>query len=118
MIRRPPRSTLFPYTTLFRSPLCCGGDSTGAPGSWQASPRLLVGWCHLAEEAARLIRGRAVLRQLLRDTPCVPAEQLGHSRGDRRGDAGGLAARLVEQMQPPDEHIHPPHRHLALTSVP
>src|SRR2546426_8421587 len=22
MIRRPPRSTLFPYTTLFRSPLC------------------------------------------------------------------------------------------------
>src|SRR5688572_31062921 len=27
MIRRPPRSTLFPYTTLFRSPV---GDSTGA----------------------------------------------------------------------------------------
>src|SRR5256885_2846341 len=26
MIRRPPRSTLFPYTTLFRSPL------TGHPG--------------------------------------------------------------------------------------
>src|SRR2546426_3955874 len=25
MIRRPPRSTLFPYTTLFRS-LCCGAD--------------------------------------------------------------------------------------------
>src|SRR5256885_11057187 len=23
MIRRPPRSTLFPYTTLFRSLLCC-----------------------------------------------------------------------------------------------
>src|SRR2546430_12475777 len=27
MIRRPPRSTLFPYTTLFRSP-----ESTGAGG--------------------------------------------------------------------------------------
>src|SRR2546430_12087176 len=28
MIRRPPRSTLFPYTTLFRSPLgwCSGPD--------------------------------------------------------------------------------------------
>src|SRR2546427_2181600 len=25
MIRRPPRSTLFPYTTLFRSPLVLGG---------------------------------------------------------------------------------------------
>src|SRR2546422_6914069 len=26
MIRRPPRSTLFPYTTLFRSALDGGGD--------------------------------------------------------------------------------------------
>src|SRR5205814_6596569 len=24
VLRRPPRSTLFPYTTLFRSPLFCG----------------------------------------------------------------------------------------------
>src|SRR5437762_8210977 len=27
MIRRPPRSTLFPYTTLFRS---CGGEEEGS----------------------------------------------------------------------------------------
>src|SRR5260370_19646155 len=33
MIRRPPRSTLFPYTTLFRSP---GGSGVKVPG---ASPR-------------------------------------------------------------------------------
>src|SRR3989440_1219916 len=26
MIRRPPRSTLFPYTTLFRSALAAGGE--------------------------------------------------------------------------------------------
>src|SRR3712207_8055312 len=26
MIRRPPRSTLFPYTTLFRSQSCAGGQ--------------------------------------------------------------------------------------------
>src|SRR3712207_7925909 len=26
MIRRPPRSTLFPYTTLFRSDLDCGRE--------------------------------------------------------------------------------------------
>src|SRR5690348_18042367 len=25
MLRRPPRSTLFPYTTLFRSPTCWAG---------------------------------------------------------------------------------------------
>src|SRR2546422_3993978 len=30
MIRRPPRSTLFPYTTLFRSPH--GGPHLGRPG--------------------------------------------------------------------------------------
>src|SRR5258705_6104435 len=30
MIRRPPRSTLFPYTTLFRSPIHC---------SWGLRPR-------------------------------------------------------------------------------
>src|ERR1017187_5991714 len=28
MIRRPPRSTLFPYTTLFRSLFYCQGDLT------------------------------------------------------------------------------------------
>src|SRR5947199_1130536 len=33
MLRRPPRSTLFPYTTLFRSWLCAGGESPfGAKG--------------------------------------------------------------------------------------
>src|SRR5690349_22954914 len=39
-MRRPPRSTLFPYTTLFRSPRRCGGhpghgdpaDLRGPPG--------------------------------------------------------------------------------------
>src|SRR2546430_3073913 len=41
MIRRPPRSTLFPYTTLFRSRANCGKASTfvrqqqTAPWSWK-----------------------------------------------------------------------------------
>src|SRR2546429_8947946 len=30
MIRRPPRSTLFPYTTLFRSKQICSGKTDGA----------------------------------------------------------------------------------------
>src|SRR2546429_5663891 len=36
MIRRPPRSTLFPYTTLFRS-LPCKPCSTPSPG-WPCPP--------------------------------------------------------------------------------
>src|SRR3712207_7036844 len=33
MIRRPPRSTLFPYTTLFRSRYMASGSSSLAPSS-------------------------------------------------------------------------------------
>src|SRR5256885_13089389 len=54
MIRRPPRSTLFPYTTLFRSrarndrpvgvtrrcDACCGYDQGGHDGGKSEEPRL------------------------------------------------------------------------------
>src|SRR3712207_6998858 len=33
MIRRPPRSTLFPYTTLFRSPLHSAAVARGQPSA-------------------------------------------------------------------------------------
>src|SRR2546426_4228280 len=38
MIRRPPRSTLFPYTTLFRSAVFGGGGakSIAHVGAWKA----------------------------------------------------------------------------------
>src|SRR5260370_37505722 len=45
MIRRPPRSTLFPYTTLFRSPSPQVADPlvdeprSGFPGRWLTAPR-------------------------------------------------------------------------------
>src|SRR3712207_8692075 len=39
MIRRPPRSTLFPYTTLFRSDCSHHNDSTGAL-SYAAQPTI------------------------------------------------------------------------------
>src|SRR2546422_2424366 len=57
MIRRPPRSTLFPYTTLFRSrcvPLQCSRDGSRGPG---ASPR-----DQRAARGGELCAGRAVLR--------------------------------------------------------
>src|SRR2546430_13522964 len=37
MIRRPPRSTLFPYTTLFRSARR-GGQSAGGHSAWRGGP--------------------------------------------------------------------------------
>src|SRR3712207_7251415 len=40
MIRRPPRSTLFPYTTLFRSPVrpLVGGDDVRGEGAGGVEP--------------------------------------------------------------------------------
>src|SRR5260370_30271895 len=44
MIRRPPRSTLFPYTTLFRSPLLVIGNRVHADPDDLAVPLLEVGF--------------------------------------------------------------------------
>src|SRR2546425_6780693 len=38
MIRRPPRSTLFPYTTLFRSPPLRKTPRAVSPNRWSACP--------------------------------------------------------------------------------
>src|SRR5437660_3222333 len=46
MIRRPPRSTLFPYTTLFRSQRAHPGDGT--------HPRSSPGWSRLDRKSTRL----------------------------------------------------------------
>src|SRR6266404_9897546 len=44
MIRRPPRSTLFPYTTLFRSrsPRCPPASGCALRGPWLSSVRTLT----------------------------------------------------------------------------
>src|SRR5437762_6902420 len=42
MIRRPPRSTLFPYTTLFRSALRCRGRRGRVPSSSMKPPQPLT----------------------------------------------------------------------------
>src|SRR5688572_31737938 len=55
MIRRPPRSTLFPYTTLFRSSGCNGLErvfhigSDGEPARRRRSALRNVGWSYLVE---------------------------------------------------------------------
>src|SRR3712207_7168671 len=43
MIRRPPRSTLFPYTTLFRSPVHLGGRRRPGRAAHGAQARVLGG---------------------------------------------------------------------------
>src|SRR5437870_10001460 len=64
MIRRPPRSTLFPYTTLFRSPSWRGRWSQASTSSFPAAPQ---GTRKRSEEHTSELqsRGHLVCRLLL-----------------------------------------------------
>src|SRR2546425_11092179 len=57
MIRRPPRSTLFPYTTLFRSFVEAGEGLRGAAEAHQRVPALVPG-----RAAGRVPGERGLLR--------------------------------------------------------
>src|SRR2546430_13281869 len=52
MIRRPPRSTLFPYTTLFRSRRAAAGGLVGQPphGARRRDDRVGVGAVRVPDE--------------------------------------------------------------------
>src|SRR3712207_4738029 len=73
MIRRPPRSTLFPYTTLFRSYLALPPESTQV--RLQLSPKALV-LVRIAVEDERDPGQR-----------CDTSRQLGHRRPWGRGSS-------------------------------
>src|SRR2546425_5246671 len=63
MIRRPPRSTLFPYTTLFRSDLRHSRGSAAGEEKLQRGPALGAGGRVGLELTDR---GRSATRHLLR----------------------------------------------------
>src|SRR3712207_7415391 len=64
MIRRPPRSTLFPYTTLFRSGLR-GYNQRHRAGPWWVFGRQRLLACGLSDKRAAGDRG-ALARVLAR----------------------------------------------------
>src|SRR2546426_1254906 len=77
MIRRPPRSTLFPYTTLFRSvrgpgPGTAGNRgsdrSAGAPGAWVWAGRDVVRRRELSPVRAARARSEEHTSEL--QSPC------------------------------------------------
>src|SRR3712207_8275838 len=67
MIRRPPRSTLFPYTTLFRS---LGRDRVVEGLAWEV----------------RAVHADHIALVVHRGTPAHPAGQLGAELEDRRSE--------------------------------
>src|SRR5690349_23744467 len=61
MIRRPPRSTLFPYTTLFRS----DGDQVGDVGDRELTGELALGEGRSEEHTSELQSRRDLVCRLL-----------------------------------------------------
>src|SRR5256886_10601633 len=100
MIRRPPRSTLFPYTTLFRShaghlaiDLADAGPGGGAPAA--GNPRCVPEQPALADRAADDPRRRPVRKPhaaLLRPRAARLARATAATR-----PPGGVAPRSGEQ---------------------
>src|SRR2546428_5054272 len=78
MIRRPPRSTLFPYTTLFRSDRLAGGGGRG--GARGERRRRLVHRARLARVAAAGAH-RVVVRipRVARDPAVAPRRSEEHT---------------------------------------
>jgi len=77
MIRRPPRSTLFPYTTLFRSVAydayqhALGGRPARVIDGLTGDQRFYLGWAQIWR---RKYREANLLQRLLTD-PHSPSEQ-------------------------------------------
>src|SRR2546430_10089812 len=63
MIRRPPRSTLFPYTTLFRS-------EEAAPVADQRTGRTSHETCEHHEDEGRLVEAQSRDRRSGSEAPC------------------------------------------------
>src|SRR5437588_12552284 len=79
MIRRPPRSTLFPYTTLFRSLKCEIAASRSAGRLSDGGPPCSLGWC-------RSIRLAHILTAVRGERPLRPDRIAGFlSQGRREG---------------------------------
>src|SRR5438067_3398591 len=88
MIRRPPRSTLFPYTTLFRSFTHSRGLTRRPrvvsllPASKRASPRSEE---HTSELQSRFdLVCRLLLEKKKSKTPRTPGESSGRYQGRHR----------------------------------
>src|SRR5260370_40759359 len=87
MIRRPPRSTLFPYTTLFRSQ---DNGGRGTPPTLEKGARILAALRRLsAQDRARDTGGRA------------GSGPLGYLVADRRSDGISLI-RTASSLWPRD----------------
>src|SRR2546427_2795666 len=110
MIRRPPRSTLFPYTTLFRSSLIQFAAQEGLPTEPLIQKALEGGAKHVA--GPRIVAAVQLSLGQLRDArdllvragdqpPVLPAEMTTVAWALRRGLPAPLVERVVAALARP-----------------
>src|SRR2546426_9624049 len=73
MIRRPPRSTLFPYTTLFRSVSAGRWSEVRVPTRVEGSRRLVRGGCQGTPRGERRECGCRAVSPRIRVRHCIAA---------------------------------------------
>src|SRR2546421_6492781 len=91
MIRRPPRSTLFPYTTLFRSQPCV--QPLHRAGSRRAAERVLP--------SSRLRRGRWQLAALGRGPPAPSKTRSEEHTSELQSRSDIVCRLLLEKKKTP-----------------
>src|SRR5256885_16635348 len=103
MIRRPPRSTLFPYTTLFRSLQLAGAagvpvihfgtDTATFLEDFAAAGGDVIGvdWRIPLDEAWRRIGARAIQGNLDPPALLAPSAEIGRAPCRERGEISGVA---------------------------
>src|SRR5256885_11249997 len=102
MIRRPPRSTLFPYTTLFRS-LKCSAASAPRPSKNKSSPRSKLARWTLSSAPTACFRKRSEEHTSELQSPCNLVCRLLLEKKNNNERVHCLACSTVSQ----EHHQHP-----------
>src|SRR3712207_7885777 len=115
MIRRPPRSTLFPYTTLFRSlgrrsgfggsRLRFGGVKAFVDGAIGGRTCLLDRPFEGRDDCGMQTTAAADLADLVRDAPQAGSRLAVHANGDR------AIALLLDQLEAAEAALPRPEAH-------
>src|SRR5260370_22110210 len=103
MIRRPPRSTLFPYTTLFRSLVACGSSGPGMP-TYLDWDRQVLEEGYGGVDAISLHRYYGLGDQTASDSPRVLGLNL---QMDRPIQGGAAGCRSGEHTSETPAHLKP-----------